>query len=180
MAAVAHSPKVSFYPLPHLEGIEEERCICLNQLESNNSIVSNIWNNKEILIHNNDHTTKGYSCFIHRDCLKEWLATNPICPSCRSPVNSNSAYSWKDKAVTILCDGLEGGGKVLTVGFFVGASMCLGAAMQGPNVLQSFSTGMQQFATLQVVHQAALCIFTCGAVFVSSARYWFDKKVPLL
>ena len=49
------------------------------------------------------HHNKGHLHPIHRDCIKkcvEQSVTDPVCPSCRVPVDVTSLYSWKERGGT--------------------------------------------------------------------------------
>lgn len=45
------------------------------------------------------HAEGGELHPAHRKCLKIWLETHDICPVCRTQVNVNSIFTWKDKAI---------------------------------------------------------------------------------
>src|SRR5580704_17919520 len=109
------SSAVRFYPHPESQKIciKDSCSFCLGDLEpySDNHLKNkSIWNHRTILVHKNHKTSQGYSCAMHGDCLKKWLNTKPICPTCQSLVefNRDSTLSLKEKIAITLLDGTQG------------------------------------------------------------------------
>ncbi len=82
---ISFDPRVSFHPMEDFAPTDI-CCICREPL------------NKEVVAHDR----KGALHPIHKNCIKGWvLKGDPICPTCRTPINLDSLLSMKDRLTRI-------------------------------------------------------------------------------
>lgn len=196
MHAISPRPDpVWFYPHEEPKKIDsDDKCIvCWQKLiqQSPEDI-----SKKTIVVHKNDQVKNGYSCAIHKEeCLVDWLKINPKCPNCQSPVNTDSVFSWKDKAkITanyfkdtgkiLLKDGINGGIMSLTMTIGVPGVCLLPGVLRSENISATALSVIQQLAASETVQQIIIVFFATGAIANIGLRYvhrqgWFFRRIPL-
>jgi hypothetical protein len=54
-----------------------------------------------VVAHSTTQSKEFFHTF-HEKCLRTWLDINQTCPFCRTPVNTLSLLTWKEKSITII------------------------------------------------------------------------------
>jgi len=114
-----------FSPTEENLGVGRNCDICLVDFEENESGVV-------------AHSGNGDKHPIHKSCIKLWAAKQPICPTCKTPVNGNGLFTWSERSIVELksleIDALKGMVVGGTVAVAAAAAVVAGAAVRGGSV----------------------------------------------